>query len=42
MYKNQEIGMMGVLHPVILENLKWDYPTSLIEINLEPLFRDFK
>jgi phenylalanyl-tRNA synthetase beta subunit len=33
---------MGVLHPQVLENLKWDYPASLIEIDLEPLFRDFK
>jgi hypothetical protein len=33
---------MGVIHPKVLENIKWDYPTSLIEIDLEPLFKDFK
>jgi hypothetical protein len=33
---------MGVVHPMVLENYKWDYPASLIELDLEPLYKDFK
>jgi hypothetical protein len=33
---------MGVVHPIVLENYKWDYPASLIELDLEPLYKDFK
>ncbi len=24
---------MGVVHPIVLENYKWDYPASLIELD---------
>jgi phenylalanyl-tRNA synthetase beta subunit len=33
---------MGVLHPIVLQNFDWQYPTSAIEINIEQLIQDFK
>lgn len=30
-----QIGKMGIIHPIVLENFKIPYPTSLFEINLD-------
>lgn len=40
-YKGQNIGQFGIVHPVVLKNFDLTNPTSLIEINIEPLVRDF-
>ncbi|KRX03405.1 putative DNA binding domain [Pseudocohnilembus persalinus] len=41
LYKGQEIGILGILHPNVLEQYGLENPVSLFEINLEPLFKDF-
>eukprot|EP01016_Furgasonia_blochmanni_P036747 TRINITY_DN4234_c0_g1_i3.p1 TRINITY_DN4234_c0_g1~~TRINITY_DN4234_c0_g1_i3.p1 ORF type:complete len:619 (-),score=219.13 TRINITY_DN4234_c0_g1_i3:276-2132(-) len=40
-YKDQPIGIFGILHPVVLQNFDWHHPVSLVELNLEPLFAHF-
>ncbi len=35
-YDGKQIGVMGVLHPVVLENFKIPHPVSVFEFNLEP------
>ncbi|KAH8739536.1 phenylalanyl-tRNA synthetase beta chain [Cryptosporidium ryanae] len=40
-YANQEvqIGIMGVVHPSVLNNFNLTLPTSILEIRLEPIFK---
>jgi len=33
---------MGIVHPKVGANYEWKYPISLVELNLEPLFKDFE
>eukprot|EP01017_Pseudomicrothorax_dubius_P029113 TRINITY_DN3506_c0_g3_i3.p1 TRINITY_DN3506_c0_g3~~TRINITY_DN3506_c0_g3_i3.p1 ORF type:complete len:593 (-),score=188.34 TRINITY_DN3506_c0_g3_i3:161-1939(-) len=40
-FKGRGIGTMGILHPLVLEQFKWPYPVSLLEINLGPLVETF-
>jgi phenylalanyl-tRNA synthetase beta chain len=35
--KNKEIGVIGEIHPKVLETWKLENPTSAFEINLEEL-----
>jgi phenylalanyl-tRNA synthetase beta subunit len=30
------------VHPQVLEKLGWEFPVSVIEFDLQELFRDFK
>lgn len=39
-YKGQDIGVIGIIHPEILEMYEWPYPITLFELNLEPLFEN--
>ena len=39
-YGGQEIGSFGVLHPEVLENFNIPFPTSALEIRLEPFCFD--
>ncbi len=39
-YNKKEIGIIGEIHPQILQNFGLDYPTSAFEINLMPFFED--
>ena len=32
------LGFLGVVHPLVLQNFDLDFPTSALEIKLEPLF----
>ena len=32
---------MGIVHPNVLKQFDWPYPTSLLEINVEPLMEEF-
>jgi phenylalanyl-tRNA synthetase beta chain len=41
-YKGKPIGVMGVVDPVVLEKFNWEFPVSMIEIDLEDVFQDFK
>ncbi len=36
--KDKKIGLIGDLHPLVLENFNLYYPTSVLEIDFEPLF----
>lgn len=33
---DQEIGVLGILHPTVLENFEIPYPCSAVEFTLEP------
>jgi len=35
--KRKSIGTFGILHPKVLSNFNVDYPTSTVELDLEPL-----
>lgn len=35
--EEQVVGMLGVVHPTVLKNYKVDYPTTIVEINVEAL-----
>ena len=39
-YGGQEVGSFGVLHPEVLENFNIPFPTSAVEIKLEPFCFD--
>lgn len=41
MLENKVIGTFGILHPNVLDNFKWDYPSSLLELKVEPLIDFF-
>ncbi|EGR27777.1 phenylalanyl-tRNA synthetase beta chain, putative [Ichthyophthirius multifiliis] len=41
LFNDVKIGILGVLHPLVLQNYQWKYPVSVVEINLEPLFKEF-
>lgn len=41
MYKGRKIGVMGVLHPKVLEKIEWPFPAALIEIDVQCLINDF-
>jgi phenylalanyl-tRNA synthetase beta chain len=32
---------MGVIHPEVLERYNWNYPVTLLEINVQILLNDF-
>lgn len=40
-YKGRNVGIFGVVHPQVLLNFEWPFPTSMIEVNLEPLIEGF-
>ena len=33
----QTVGVLGVVHPIVLKNYKVDYPTTIVELNVEAL-----
>jgi phenylalanyl-tRNA synthetase beta subunit len=33
---------MGILHPDVLQAFDMNYPASILEINIETLFEEFK
>jgi len=35
---DETIGHLGVVHPLVLHNFDLDFPTSALELNLEPIF----
>ncbi|KAI9366740.1 hypothetical protein DFJ73DRAFT_805348 [Zopfochytrium polystomum] len=35
-YQNKIIGTFGIVHPEVINNFEFQYPTSALEINLEP------
>jgi len=35
-FNGKVIGIMGIVHPQVLENFEIPYPTSILEINVEP------
>jgi len=39
-YKNTIIGSFGIVHPKVLKNFDWPYPTSILEINIEYLINE--
>ncbi len=39
-FENQKIGVIGEIHPEILENYKLDLPTALFELNITPFFKE--
>lgn len=39
--EGQCIGTFGILHPDVLKNFGWMFPTSLIELQVEPLIEYF-
>lgn len=41
LFKEEIIGIFGVIHPQVLLNFEWPFPTSILEINLEPLIKAF-
>lgn len=38
---NQKIGVMGIIHPKVLNNFKWIHPIAAFELDLEPLEQRF-
>lgn len=38
-YKGEHIGIFGIVHPDVLKNHEWPYPTSMMEINIEKLIK---
>jgi phenylalanyl-tRNA synthetase beta chain len=36
---DEEIGVLGILHPAVLENFEIGYPCSAVEFTLEPFRR---
>lgn len=41
LFREEIIGIFGVIHPQVLLNFEWPFPTSVLEINLEPLIKAF-
>ena len=37
---DEEIGVLGILHPTVLEKFEIGYPCSAVEFSLEPFRRD--
>ena len=37
-----EIGVLGILHPSVLENFEIPYPCSALEFNLEPFKKELQ
>lgn len=37
--EDEEIGVLGILHPSVLENFEVSYPCSAVEFSLEPFRR---
>jgi len=40
-FKGDVVGVFGVVHPQVLLNFDWPFPTSVLEMNLEPLISAF-
>lgn len=40
--KDTEIGMLGILHPAVLEKFDITYPCSALEFNLEPFKKEMQ
>ena len=40
-FKGEVVGIFGVIHPQVLLNFEWAFPTSIIELNLQPLINGF-
>ena len=38
---NNKIGVMGIIHPKVLNNFKWIHPVAAFELDLEPLEERF-
>lgn len=38
---NQKVGVMGIVHPQVINNFKWIHPVALFELDLEPLEQRF-
>ena len=41
LFKGTVVGVFGVVHPQVLLNFEWPFPTSMLEISLEPLIEGF-
>lgn len=41
LFRGEIVGIFGVIHPQVLLNFEWPFPTSVLEINLEPLIKGF-
>lgn len=41
LFRGNVIGIFGVIHPQVLLNFEWPFPTSMLELNLEPLIEAF-
>ena len=39
-YKNQDVGIFGILHPEVLKAFDIVYPCSALELNIEPFCYD--
>jgi phenylalanyl-tRNA synthetase beta chain len=39
--QGKNVGTFGILHPNVLENFNWLYPTSLLELKIEFLIDFF-
>jgi phenylalanyl-tRNA synthetase beta chain len=39
-YRGKIIGLFGIVHPKVLKNFEWPYPTSFIEIDIEHLINE--
>ena len=37
---DEEIGVLGILHPSVLEKFEISYPCSAVEFSLEPFRKD--
>lgn len=37
LFRGQEIGCLGVIHPDVLERFELPYPISIVEFSLEPM-----
>jgi phenylalanyl-tRNA synthetase beta chain len=35
-YEKSKIGSFGIVHPEVVQNFDYQYPTSALEINIEP------
>jgi len=40
LYKGKDIGIFGIVHPKVLHNYAWPYPTSILELNIEYLINE--
>jgi len=37
---DQKIGVLGILHPTVLQNFEIGFPCSALEFNMEPFLKD--